>query len=251
MGDISFRHGRATPPAAAAAVTASAGLLLALTACGADLLLPDDPDAPTRALSVRIERGHGQQGPVAEPLPEPLVVRVVDGAGRPVAGAPVTFTPVGEWAGSVEPATALTDADGRASARWVLGTVAGSYEVRARLELEDAPAPLLFAADAAPAAPATIGRVQGNGQTGVAGYPLPDSLVVRLLDRFGNPVPDVAVTWLVDGGGRVSAAVVGTGPDGTAAVAWTLGTAAVQRVQAVVSGVYGSPLNFTAAVADD
>jgi hypothetical protein len=244
MHSMSARQGRLTAPACA---TAGAGLLLALTACGADLVLPDDSGTGGSSLALQIERGAGQQGTVGEPLAEPLGVRVVDEEGRPVAGAPVAFTPLGERAGSVEPDTAYTDADGRASARWVLGTIAGPFEVRAHVALPRGPSALLFAAEARPGSPATLGRVSGNGQLGVPGRPLADPLVVRLLDRYGNPVPEVDVSWRVDGGGYVSAPVARTGVEGMATVDWILGDASLQRAVAVVDGVYGSPLAFTAA----
>jgi hypothetical protein len=244
MTSIPVRQGRLTAPACA---TAGAGLLIALTACGADLLLPGEPGASGRSLALQIERGAGQHGTVGEPLAEPLGVRVVDEQGRPVPGTPVAFTPLGERAGSVEPDTAYTDAEGRASARWVLGTVAGPLEMRAHVALPRGPSALLFAAEAEPAAPATIGRVSGNGQSGLPGRLLAEPLVVRLLDRYGNPVPEVDVSWRVDGGGYVSAPVARTGSEGIATVDWVLGEAPEQRAVAVVDGVFGSPLAFTAA----
>jgi hypothetical protein len=50
-----------------------------------------------------------------------------------------------------------------------------------------------------------------------------DSLVVRVVDRFNNPVPGVAVSWSAQGGGDVSPASVVTGTDGRAATERTLG----------------------------
>ena len=65
--------------------------------------------------------------------------------------------------------------------------------------------------------PANVSVVSGDGQTGTILEPLPDSLVVQVTDRFGNPVPGVEVTWAAEGGGDVQPATAVTGSDGRAA----------------------------------
>ena len=52
---------------------------------------------------------------------------------------------------------------------------------------------------------ATISITKGNNQNGTVNAPLADSLVVRVLDEKGRPVPDQPVSWSVlSGGGSVS-----------------------------------------------
>jgi 5-hydroxyisourate hydrolase-like protein (transthyretin family) len=68
--------------------------------------------------------GDNQQGAIKTALPNPLVVQVKDTAGNPLAGVPVNFA-ISNGGGSVSPATAVTDANGRASTVLTLGQVAG------------------------------------------------------------------------------------------------------------------------------
>ncbi len=72
--------------------------------------------------------------------------------------------------------------------------------------------------------PANVSVVSGDGQTGTILEPLPDSLVVQVTDRFGNPVPGVEVTWAAEGGGDVQPATAITGNDGRAATQRILGS---------------------------
>jgi adhesin/invasin len=71
--------------------------------------------------------------------------------------------------------------------------------------------------------PAKVSAISGDQQTGTILAPVADSLVVRVVDRFNNPVPGVAVSWSAQGGGDVSPASVVTGTDGRAATERTLG----------------------------
>ena len=60
------------------------------------------------------------RGTAGRAAASPLVVRVEDDGGRPVAGAEVRFA-VRSGGGTIEPATAVTDSAGEARARWTLG----------------------------------------------------------------------------------------------------------------------------------
>ncbi len=71
--------------------------------------------------------------------------------------------------------------------------------------------------------PAELTVVRGNGQNGTVGEALADSLVVRVRDRFGNPVPDVEVRWTPEGGGSVDPAMAVTDGGGRAGTQRTLG----------------------------
>jgi hypothetical protein len=105
-------------------------LLLAAStmACGADLTLPADA-SPARLQAVS---GSGQEGTVGTPLPNPLVVRLTDGAGRQVAKVPVTFRFQSEVPGArFQPSVVATDDTGFASVQVVLGTTPGAQTVEA------------------------------------------------------------------------------------------------------------------------
>ena len=102
----------------------SAALLLA--SCSGEVLEPEDDDddipAPveTGPIRVLIERGHRQVGFMGTELPDSIVVSVVDGAGEPVSGTAVRFTPQGADASRRE--TGTTDRAGRVSFEWTLGS---------------------------------------------------------------------------------------------------------------------------------
>jgi large repetitive protein len=92
-----------------------------VAACGGgDLSLPGGD------MAIRVVEGDGQRGAVGEPLAAPVVVEVTDIQGNTVEGATVKFalTSAGEGAG-ITPATALTNADGRAEAHVQLGDKVG------------------------------------------------------------------------------------------------------------------------------
>ena len=95
-----------------------------------------------------------------------------------------------------------------------------------------------------------LSQVRGDGQRGTVGAPLPDPLVVRVADRFGNPVSGAVVTWEgTAGGGDLSQQESETNADGTTAVSWHLGEqVGIQRATAAMPGVTGSPVTFSAVV---
>jgi hypothetical protein len=83
-----------------------------------------------QARILRYLSGDGQSGAVGEELPAALAVRLVDGAGEPVAGAVVAFD-VTAGGGSVNRRTRRTGPGGRASVRWTLGPEEGEQRVTA------------------------------------------------------------------------------------------------------------------------
>lgn len=96
-----------------------------------------------------------------------------------------------------------------------------------------------------PLEPAASRLVGGTGQVGMVGERVPDSLTVLVTDRFGNPVPQADVAFVVaDGGGTVQPALAQTDLDGIARAVWVLGTVAgVHTVRAELPGV--EPVLFT------
>ncbi len=72
--------------------------------------------------------------------------------------------------------------------------------------------------------PAEIAVVRGNRQSGTTGEPLGDSLVVRVVDRMGEPVVGAEVTWTAEVGGSVSPATSLTSAGGQAGTQRLLGT---------------------------
>ena len=110
-------------------------LLPAVAACsGDDLLLPDD-DTPAQ---LRAVSGDGQSAVAGTAVPHPLVVEVLDRAGRPVEGAVIRFEFVATPNGAaLAPAAQETDPEGRAAVAVTLGRPAGDQPVDARVQDPD------------------------------------------------------------------------------------------------------------------
>lgn len=183
---------------------------------------------------VRVVSGNEQVGSPGEPLPQPLVVDVVDGSGNPVVGAAVTWV-VTAGGGSLDPATGTTDENGRASTTWVLGPGIGANTAQA---IVSGVGQAVFSATASAGTPDDILVAAGNEQQGQAGTRLASDLVAQVVDEDDNPVPGITVTWRVEsGGGTVAPRTSTTDGAGRASTAWTLGgRTGEQRVEASAPG---------------
>jgi hypothetical protein len=217
-----------------------AGAVAGLTtflACGDDLVTPDE-GAPR---SITIVQGATQTGTAGQPLPVALVVEVKDDVGRPVAQQQLTIAL--EDGGSINPAQPVTNNQGRATFTWTLGPAAGAQQLSVATATSGPS--VTFQGTAAPATANVAAPVGGNGQTGQTGKPLPDSLVLRVTDQFGNPVSGAAVTWTTDYG-TVSPTTGVTNAAGLARTRWTLGIiSGTQTVNGTVAGVT-DPATFSA-----
>ena len=221
----------------------------ALACGGGDILLPDPPGGGDNVVLSK-EAGDNQEGVVGEQLLQPLVVKVLTPRELPATGKEVEFV-FTSAAGVVTPAKAVTNSAGQATANWVLGTAPGPQTVTARLVVGDAePQTEEFTAQAKAAAPDTISALSPTSQLGRRGHKAGTQPLVRVVDRFGNPVSDVPVAWqVVSGEGSVSDAITSTQTDGTSTVEWTLGNRpGLQRLTADVGAITGSPVSFTATV---
>ncbi|HEU4587991.1 MAG TPA: Ig-like domain-containing protein [Gemmatimonadales bacterium] len=138
-------------------------LVAALASCGgSDLVLP----SASNPAELKVLKGDGQTARVGTALPDSLVVQVTDATGRPVVGQAVVFLQDGKTGGAVTPDTANSDAEGRAQARWVLGSVAGTQMAHALVPRDgDQPLTVFFTATAT-AAPAPPPGGGGGGNSG-------------------------------------------------------------------------------------
>ncbi len=219
-------------------------LAAAAGSCSSDDLTLPNEGLPAAMSTVA---GSGQTAVVATTLPDSLIVRVTDSKSRPVEGIKVVFSPI-LGGGDAVPDTGLTNADGRTGARWLLGTTAGAQRVQAMVVGATSTGALTqnFDATALAAAADTIYVARGDGQSAEVGAALADSLVVRIADRYGNPVSGGVVAWAPTGGGTVSPVSSTTSAAGTAATRRTLGAAAgPQGATATAAGLKGSPVTFT------
>jgi len=146
-------------------------------------------------------------------LTAPIVVRLTDLNGALVAGVPVTFAP---GAGSVLPATVVTDASGEARTAWTLGATAGAQQLVVRSGTADSIAVV------ATAVRDSLALVAGGGQRGRINTALTDSVAVRVVDATGTAVSNVSITF-TPSNGSVSPATATTNAQGIARTKWTLG----------------------------
>ena len=149
--------------------------------------------------------GQDQTGVVGTELSTALVVKVVDSAGNPVKNQIVNFKVIA-GGGSMFAGVGITNDSGRTQDLWTLGTsTKDSERVEARAVDPNTGAPLTFAifrATATAGPPDSISRISGDTQSAPHGTAIADpSLVVRVADRYGNPVPGAVVTWTVLFGG--------------------------------------------------
>jgi hypothetical protein len=231
-------------------IPTAAVLIVGLAGCGDNLTLP----GPTRTgLSLDVLDGNGQIGTVGQQLSDPVVVIVRNASGIPIPNRQVAFAMSGSVAGAFDPAMAVTDAQGKALTHWTLGTVPGPYTGQATVVAQDdsTPPPVIFQATANAGSPDSV-RAEGNTiQSGRRGEPVEHPLVVVVVDRYGNPVKDIEVSWTAElGNGDLSpSSGTVTDADGRSGVIWTLGNRiGIQQVTAEVHDVIGSPVTFSATV---
>jgi acetyl esterase/lipase len=132
-----------------------------------------------------VEAGNGQSGTVGQELAGPIVARVTDAEGRGVSGVTVTFA-ASAGSGSFDPATAVTDVQGNATAAWTLGTVAGPAGATVAVEVLE---PAGVSATAVPGEPAQLGFTSVPSAV-IAGVVLDPPITVAVEDEHGNRVPD-------------------------------------------------------------
>lgn len=124
-------------------------LLVGAIGC-ADGLSPAGP--PSR---LTVTGGDGQWGSPGLDLSAPLGVELLDAKGRPVVGTSVSWTALD--GGTITPAVSVSDADGRAAARWQLGTGSGVHHAQA---VAPGLAPVTFTAGNAAASPLPLDVIE-------------------------------------------------------------------------------------------
>jgi serine/threonine protein kinase/alpha-tubulin suppressor-like RCC1 family protein len=184
------------------------------------------------------------QGDVGSLLP--LEVQAVGPGGTPMADTMVVFRVV-EGNGILETETSVTDENGLAQATLRLPNRPGNMMVLAQVFDSDTLKTLL-AVTAEIGPPQRVLSILGDGQAGSPGQTLAELVGVRVVDAFGNAVPDVDVRFQVlQGAGQVSPATSQTDDQGRAFARWTLGsTGGTHMVAAVVPGLENDLLTFQA-----
>ncbi|MBD3387031.1 T9SS type A sorting domain-containing protein [candidate division KSB1 bacterium] len=140
-------------------------------------------------------------------LPDPVIVKVLDEEDKGVPGIAVNFTIEsgdGYFAPEQQNATSVTtDKEGLSRARWVLGSADQIQKISAAVIYNNAHlinSPKAFQAVAIETRAKMIELVSENEFNGQAGKALQDSLVVRILDEFGQPLKNHPVRFEIQQG---------------------------------------------------
>ncbi len=204
-------------------------------------------------------------GVVGNALSEPFKVSVLDLGGNPVSNFPVNFK-IQAGGGHFNHATSKdvnTGANGIAEIILTLGPATGDTNniVQVSAKREDKHlmgSPAILKASARASAATQLVMVSGNNQTGMAGKPLAQPLVVKVADNAGNGVPDHPVTFQIKAGKGAlgetgdTLKVINTDKDGNARVVYYLSPLVTDNnvVQAFSTNgnkpLTGSPVTFSA-----
>ena len=181
--------------------------------------------------------GATQRAAAGSLLPQAVVVRVTSRRNRPVDGVLVKFK-LADGQGSVDPPSAVTDADGRARTVWTLGDLPGRQTLLASVDRLDSA--LAVVAEADPVSANTRLTALVDKAEGEAGKQMDDTVAVRITDSTGRALADVPVTWVALDGGRATAVDARSDSVGQARALWTLGPkTGTQRLRAQVGSGHG------------
>ena len=225
----------------------------------------ETPERPLYYLKAPANNGDRQSDTVLATLALPFRVLVRRGE-TPASGIAVTWEIDGDTLTGVPSfsITSLTDNTGIATSpfRLTLGSTAGPYAVRARVQGVFVPSPiqvftdvpcgsaLCFTATALPGRPRHLRYISGDGQIATVGTTLDADYVVQSTDAYGNGSPGVAIHWAVTAGGGTIAPTQSTttAPRGFASARHTLGSFdEIQSVRATALALPDAPqVTFTA-----
>jgi hypothetical protein len=191
--------------------------------------------------------GNNQSAPVTTTLPAPIITVAQDKYGNVVPNEVVTYSDSG--LGGIFSANPVTTNNvGLAPVNYTTSTVTGVFSSKI-LASATGLASQKFSVTVTAGPAANLVKVSGDGQTASPGTPLPQPLVAKVSDQYGNPVSGVAVSFNDGGaGGAFSSNPVSSGSNGQVSVSYTTptntGTGTIQSSAAGVST--GITFTFTA-----
>ena len=164
---------------------------------------------------------------------------VYSGAG--VAGVPVTFSDGGKG-GTFTPATVTTNSSGNATTTYTLPKTSGSVSIAAS---SNGYTTATFSETALAGLPATITTVTGFNQSGIVGTTLPNPIIAKVKDAYGNIVTNAPVTFADSGlNGTFQPNPVLSGSNGQASTSFTLPTTAKASFSVTASSGSATPATF-------
>ena len=133
-----------------------------------------------------------------------MQVTVTDGSSNPVSGVTVTFAvPASGASATLSSLTATTNAAGIASVTATANATVGSYSATASVVGVGTPAS--FSLTNIVGAPGSISATGGSTQSTIVSTGFATALQVTVRDSFGNPVPNITVTYAAPPSGATSA----------------------------------------------
>jgi hypothetical protein len=176
-------------------------------------------------------------------LAQPVQVKVVDDKGTAMAGQTVTFE-VTAGGGSVNPASATTDASGIATTQWTLGPTPGTNALKAT-----SGSSITITANGTDGLGTAILKVSGGTTDSLpAGCAVLEPFTVQVVDNAGKPVQGATVNFEVStGDGTVAAPTMKTGADGMTSTTFRVGfTGGTNTVRAVLRTSAKPSVEFSA-----
>ncbi len=163
-----------------------------LWGCGSGEGTPNPSGPGTRPLTIQAVTVTTQTAVAGSSVATPPTVRILDPAGPPVAGVPVTFD-VGTGSGRLTGPSQTTDREGLARVKsWTLGPTVGANTLIATIAGEVS---VTFSATGIAGPPATMIKETEDPPPLVVGTPAPSPPTVRILDALANPVPGIRVLF--------------------------------------------------------
>jgi fibronectin-binding autotransporter adhesin len=249
MGEVTAA-GLFRPSGKRGAVTVTAELPTGIQGSATVSVIP----VPT---TITLVSGGGQTAIVGTAVAQPMVVELRASDNLPVAGHAVGFA-VSAGGGSVVPASAVTDANGRASAMMTLGTTAGANSVAVAVT---GLSPMTVSATGTAGAATKLAVAQQPAATTSAGAVLPTQPTVQLQDVYGNAAAtagvDVTAGLAVPPGGRTLSGTFTSTTNAAGVAAFTnlsiagpTGTAALTFSAASLTGTTSSTITVVAGAAN-
>jgi hypothetical protein len=187
--------------------------LAGLAACG------DDPTSATAPFAIEASLS-GEPDAVVGMIVTPAPAFIVrNSAGEALVNVPVTIT-ITKGAGTLQNAPLRTESGLTSIGEWTLDTIAGINEIR--IVAGSAP-PVTVSVAGIAGEPATV--TPAGTLAGLAGDFLNNLFVLRVRDRYGNPVSGAGIDLTIaKGGGEVTPSSLMTDDNGVASgITWRLG----------------------------
>ncbi|MGH1362329.1 MAG: hypothetical protein ACRBF0_02155 [Calditrichia bacterium] len=203
------------------------------------------------ATLTKIAASDSQAAPINSELPRDIEVFVEDAFSNPVSGISIDFTPLA--GGSVNPVSAVTNAEGIAATRWTVHGTATTDSLSAQFSGGvTVPNSLTYYALVSAGSASTLASVGSTTGTGTVGATLGNSFTVQVEDANGNPAEGVLVSFAItnqpSGAENASLSVFSqaTNASGQASTQLTLGSRlGAYTVQASTATTTPTFINFT------